>query len=455
MKKHKLFTLILLLISVGSLQAKTDIIPKPNEIKITDGKFNYAKGFDVKIVRGDYATQEIHKEFSAFVQSKKIQIVRFSKTAISFNLLKTDVDTFPADAYKMSITPTTIEISSTSNAGLFYGMQSLMQLFNVDTTHSLSCFETNDVPAFAYRGFQLDAAHRFISVAHIMHLIDVMAKLKLNNFHWQLADEKNWHIALASETSLTSKENFYTKDDITTIVQYAQKKFIQVIPELNFALLANQDSSKFATDKIVNEICSLFPGNYIHLGNNSINANFYQKIQALLKLNNKEIIVRDQAQFANSTLQVYSNNKGITSSTANGKNIIMSPSNYCSLDFQQDWDDEKYAFYMSYLPLDKAYSFNPTSKIKDKATAQHIIGAEACMPTMYIKDSTTLEYMLFPRLIALAECMWTNKRQKKYSDFQTRLSAQNNYFFTEKEFIYDLVHINPKKMKNKQKKKKK
>lgn len=455
MKKHKLFTLILLLVFVGTLQAKTDIIPKPNEIKITDGKFNYAKGFDVKIIRGDYATQEIHKAFSAFVQSKKIPIIRFSKTAISFNLLKTDTDSLPADAYNLSITPTTIEISSTSNAGLFYGMQSLIQLFNVDTTQALSCFETTDVPAFSYRGFQLDAAHRFISVEHIKHLIDVMAKLKLNNFHWQLADEKSWHLALASDNSLTSKENFYTKDDIATVVQYAQKKFIQVIPELNFALLANQDSASVATDKIVNEICSLFPGKYIHLGNNSINADFYQKIQAFLKSNNKEIIVRDQAQFANSTLQVYSNSKGSTSAAASGKDIIMSPSNYCSLDYQQDWDDEKYAFYMSYLPLDKAYAFNPISKIKDKATAQHIIGAEACMPTTYIKDSTTLEYMLFPRLIALSECMWTNKHQKNYRDFQARLSSQKNYFYTEKEFIYDLVHINPKKMKNKQKKKKK
>lgn len=124
----------------------------------------------------------------------------------------------------------------------------------------------------------------------------------------------------------------------------------------------------------------------------------------------------------------------------------MSPRNLTSLDFYQDWDDEKKALYMSYLPLDKTYSFNPISKISDAKILAHIIGAQACVPTMYIKNARELEYLVFPRLMALAECMWTKKTNKKFGDFEKRLKRQRNYFYKEKdEPKIDMVRIKPKK----------
>lgn len=448
MKHISLFFILIITMCFHS-NAQLPIIPKPNKILYKEGKFTYAKGFDVKIIRGDYATQALQRNFVEFAKSKKIPIVSFSSTTITLNLLKEKSDSTLMDAYTMQITPTSIAITSSSNAGLFYGIQNLVQIINSDSTKTIACADITDEPIFAYRGFHLDVAHTYISTTVIKQYIDVMAKLKLNKFQWQLADEKNCAIAFQPNTDTIAAQNRYSLDEIKDVVKYAGERFITVIPEINLAAITTANDSNFIyTNETLGKIIALFPSKQIHLSNSKF---IPQSIRSYLANQSIAVLVRDITPTNNEIYQAYNSKKNGIAIAKNGSDVILSPRDYCSLDFQQDWDDEKKAFYMSYLPLDKAYSFNPLSKISDLNVRKHIIGSQACAPTQYIKDETELEYMVFPRLIALAECMWTAASNKKFKDFEARLKKQKNYFYKEKEIIIDLVHINPNKAKKKNK----
>lgn len=441
--KHLITTLLLLSVFCVNLQAQIAIIPKPNEIKHNDGKFSYVKGFDVKIIRGDDPTKLIQKQFIDFVKEKNIPVVPFSSVTVSLNLLQAGSSAMSPESYTLSVTPNSIAISATGNAGLFYGVQTLEQLIKTDSFKIIPCMEIKDVPAFSYRGFHLDAAHLFLSTEVIKQYLDAMAKLKLNQFHWQIADEQAWHIQLKSNDSLTSKVDFYTQEQVKDIVKYAKERYINVIPEINLSSVSFGEDTTFQIRKnVLDEVISLFPGAYIHVGKQ---IDFIEETQRYLTSKSKKIIETDNSFFDKSVVQSYKNTSNGTKAAALGNDVIMSPRNLCSLDFYQDWDDEKKAFYMSFLPLDKAYSFNPVSKIKDDKILSHILGAQACAPTLYIKNEAELEYLVFPRLLALAESMWTKKENKKFADFEKRLKRQKNYFFKEKEEPkIDLVRIKTK-----------
>ena len=100
---------------------------------------------------------------------------------------------------------------------------------------------------------------------------------------------------------------------------------------------------------------------------------------------------------------------------------------------------------MTYLPIDKVYAFNPLSSIKEEAINKHILGGQACVWTEFIDNKERLQYQVFPRIVAMAECLWTKKSNKKFGDFEKRMMVQKNYFMQEKEIApIDMVRIKPK-----------
>jgi hexosaminidase len=420
-----------------SLQAQVSVIPKPNELKYTEGNFNFSKGLDVKVIRGDDGTKRLQKQLTDFIKNKKINIVPFGATAISLNLAQTTE--LPADGYSMMITPNSVAITSSGNTGLFYGLQTLFQLMKSDSVKSIPCLEIKDIPAYTYRGMHLDVVHHFFGIDVIKQYLDAMAKLKLNQFHWQLADAKKWRLELKSDTTLTDKENYYTQEQIKDVVKYAQERFINIVPEVKFPVGTD---SLYDIKKITDEVTALFSGNYFHAGNGFTDKATLQ----LLIAKNKKIIGTDNLVSDKTVLLSYKNSKNGISAAAKGKDVIMAPRQLCSFDYYQDWDDEKKSFDMTFLPLDKSYTFSPAGKIKDNKTLQHILGGEAYVSTEFIKNAETLEYQIFPRLVAFAECVWTSKSRKNFADFERRLKAQQNFFFKEKEMPkIDMVRIKPKK----------
>jgi hexosaminidase len=166
-----------------------------------------------------------------------------------------------AEASILTVTPEQIHISTTDRAGLFYAMQSLVQLIkNAGKTGHIPCCMVTDYPRYAWRGFMLDSARHFQSVQWIKQHIDRMAAIKLNRLHWHLCDDEGWRAEVLAYPRLTEvaawrTENgkryggYYTQQQMRDIVAYAKARHITVIPEIempghcNSALVAYPEFS--------------------------------------------------------------------------------------------------------------------------------------------------------------------------------------------------------------------
>lgn len=431
MKQKKLFLFISILFLAFTTNAQINIIPKPNNIKINEGICTLKKGINLKIIRGDEPTRIIQKQVTDFLIQKNIPLLTATNsTILSINLLQNKPsDTILNDAYTLSVTKNNIAIVSQTNAGLFYGLQSLYQLIESDSNRIIPCVEIKDEPVFSFRGFQLDVCQHFFDADVIKKYIDATSRLKINQFILKLANEQAWRLEIKNDSSLTATDaekdsettyQFYKQDEIKQIIQYAKERFVNIIPEINFGQIISSEDTTFQYKKnIMDEILSLFPSKYLNVDDPIF---ITQEVEDYLKASGKIIISKDEPIFKNSAVLSFKNTKTGLAAANSGNDVVIAPHNLCSLDNYQDWDDSKLSKTMLFLPMDKIYKFNPIAKIKSSKTKEHIIGAQANVNTKFIKNEAILSRQIYPRIFALAECFWTNKNNKKsYKDFYNRL----------------------------------
>ncbi|MFC2102713.1 family 20 glycosylhydrolase [Bacteroidota bacterium] len=177
-------------------------------------------------------------------------------------------ENLPTEGYRLNISPSTIFLTGNSGAGLFYGMQTLLQLLPPEVckiskpeegkSWEIPCVDIKDEPRFPYRGMHLDVSRHFFPKEFIFRYIDLLAMYKMNIFHWHLTDDNGWRIEIQKYPKLTEVSawrvdredlpwrdrpaqeagekatygGFYTQDDIREIVQYAAQQYITIIPEI-------------------------------------------------------------------------------------------------------------------------------------------------------------------------------------------------------------------------------
>ncbi|GAB2501452.1 beta-N-acetylhexosaminidase [Algoriphagus taiwanensis] len=169
-----------------------------------------------------------------------------------------------AEAYSISIDENQVSISSSGEAGLFYGIQSLLQLFPAEIAHQnvqnqswvIPAGAISDQPAFGYRGAMLDVARHFLSVEDVKHYIDQMAVYKLNYLHLHLTDDQGWRIEIKSWPKLTEiggstevgggEGGFYTQEEYKDLVAYAADRFITIVPEVDMPGHTNSALASYA-----------------------------------------------------------------------------------------------------------------------------------------------------------------------------------------------------------------
>ncbi|MES2810512.1 MAG: family 20 glycosylhydrolase [Bacteroidota bacterium] len=242
----------------------------------------------------------------------------------SIVLTSAGTDGLPAEGYRLTITPTKITIAA-KGAGLFYGIQSLIQMMPLEraATAKLPCVQIEDYPRFGYRGAMLDVCRYFFNVTFVKRYIDLLAAYKLNTFHWHLTDDQGWRIEIKKYPKLTSVGGFrketlignyydrnpqqfdntkqggyYTQDEIREVIKYAADRYITVVPEIEMpghAGAALAAYPEFGCDSTINyqvqtkwgvnndifcptektfaflqdvltEVIALFPSKYIHIG---------------------------------------------------------------------------------------------------------------------------------------------------------------------------------------------
>jgi hexosaminidase len=233
------------------------IIPVPVSIQKSNGTFVLDK--TAVLVNKDAQNQKHADLLNAFIVSKGGFALRETKAADAKTraviLTSEGADQLPAEGYKISITKNSITVRG-KGSGLFYGIQSLMQLMpeKQNDKITISTAEINDFPRFKYRGLHLDVGRHFFPVAFIKKYIDMMAAYKLNNFHWHLTEDQGWRIEIKKYPKLTTVgasrngtimgripgigtdnevyKGYYTQEDVKEVVAYAATKFINVVPEI-------------------------------------------------------------------------------------------------------------------------------------------------------------------------------------------------------------------------------
>ena len=264
-----LFCIFAALSFIHAQNTPISIIPKPLKLNTVAGNFIITSKTIIYI--GVPEAQPIADLLASRLKmdgtSVSIQDINKAKTdrnVIFF--LKTDDKALGTEGYQLSVTGQQINIRANTERGMFYAVQSLMQLLPPDIYSAskigkkggwkVPCVEIEDNPRYVHRGLMLDAGRHFFSVSFVKKFIDLLAVHKMNTFHWHLTEDQGWRIEIKKYPKLTQigsirKETlvghyseqpqkfdgtpyggFYTQEDIKDVVAYAKARYIDVIPEI-------------------------------------------------------------------------------------------------------------------------------------------------------------------------------------------------------------------------------
>ncbi|WP_245896899.1 beta-N-acetylhexosaminidase [Kordia periserrulae] len=276
---------------------------------------------------------------------------------------------------------------------------------------------------------------------------------------------------------------FYTQEEVKDIVQYAAERYITVIPEIEMPghaqaaiaaypeLGCTRKNINVATkwgvfediycpteetftflENVLDEVMPLFPGKYIHIGGDEapktrwkacehcqeliqkenledehgLQSYFIARMEKYINSKGKEIIGWDEilegGLAPNATVMSWRGVNGAVEAAKSGHNVILTPTSHCYFDYYQSDNANEPLAIGGYLPLEKVYSFNPIPKELTKAQEKYVLGAQGNVWTEYITSPEHVEYMAFPRAIAMAEVTWSNPFKRDYQDFAYRLS---------------------------------
>lgn len=327
----------------GVAQQKMAIIPLPEHYYFTNNQFTL-----------DNTTAIVSEEPDDF---ETVYLATAIKAQTGFNLLPQKAskathkiklvldEDFAEEAYYLKITCTDILIKAKSAPGLFYGIQSFLQLlpstFSTVKTVDLQGVVIHDQPKFAWRGMHLDVARHFFSKDFVKKYIDFLALYKMNVFHWHLTDDQGWRIQIKKYPKLTQigawrngsmighyREQkfdtlryggYYTQEEIKEVVAYAQERHITIVPEIEMpghavAAIASypflsctanaievekkwgvfddvfcpkNETFQFLED-VLTEVMPLFPSEYIHIGGDECPKNNWKKCAHCQSLIQKE-----------------------------------------------------------------------------------------------------------------------------------------------------------------------
>jgi hexosaminidase len=489
------------------------VIPEPQRVIMKDGQFIMGEKFFEYIIICTLdpnrmkimpdTVQDFHHLKSEFeegmfsIAKAKAQTVPFCHKNLRFELLSNYDSKIGKEGYHLSIYKDSIVIMANEKEGIYKGICSLDQMIVADSGKSLPCCDITDYPTYPYRAMHLDVCRHFFSKEFIEHYIDQLAYYKINTFHWHLTDDQGWRIEIKKYPKLTEAGGwrtekdgsryggYYTQDDIREIVEYAQARYITIIPEIEMPghssaalaayphlgctgrqvtvpatwgikkdIYAPTDTVFRFFEDVMDEVCALFPGRYIHIGGDEAPKGQWKsspQAQSVMKQNNLKDEEELQHYFMH-RVEKYLNAKGKIAigwgevvkgglsdsivvmswlskkagikAARHGNDVIMAPRGYCYFDYPQRGDMAK-AFWMLPLPLRKAYSFNPApGSLRGKA-AKHILGGEGTLWTEYVSTEAQAGHQLMPRLAALSEALWTGPHRKNYSNFSKRLKAMS------------------------------
>ncbi|MEG0546130.1 MAG: beta-N-acetylhexosaminidase [Oscillospiraceae bacterium] len=461
-----------------------NIIPQPNQMIITKGKKAFTLNAETVMTDKPYIDEFrdfIHKNLEVRIhrgESKENAIV----LAIS-NEIEND------EGYRLISRDASIYIYGKTDAGIFWGLQTLKQLLLQGKGEIPDMF-IEDKPRYSYRAFMLDSGRYFWKVSEVKRFIDMMAVHKLNIFHWHLTEDQGWRVEIKKYPLLTEKgskrshtnfgfrpeSGFYTQEEIKEIVKYCHDRFIKVVPEFDIPghtvsaiacypeltcfprnlkvathwgvkhdiLCAGKPEAYQFVYDVIDELIELFPDKILHMGGDEafkMRWEICPKCQAVMKkegMKNEE----ELQHFFMSKVNRYLKSKGYASIMWNydgvdgtrllDKDIIWQ---LCGINENTKVAENELAsgrkmYNSSSFPyyLDFPYGWvnlKMTYDFEPDMGTPNMFGVESPLWTEYVPDLKKADYCTYPKLGAFAETAWSSVESRSFDRF---MNGIDDYF---------------------------
>lgn len=494
-----LIGLILLQLSCSQPQTPTDltrvaIIPRPVSVEATAKSFTLTDLTDIYVSGQSKEALEIGRYLAGHLNPATglaIEVKEATGKPRKGNIwLNLDSGNPPTgiEGYELVITDKLVTISASKPAGLFYGVQTLLQILPAGIEKStlqegpwpIPTGTIHDFPGYAYRGAMLDVARHFFQIKDVKRFIDMMARYKFNQLHLHLADDQGWRIEIKSWPNLTAhggstqvgggKGGFYSQEEYRDLVKYAQEQYINIIPEIDMpghtnAALASyaelncngkatelytgtdvgfstlctskEVTYQFITD-VFRELAGLTPGPFIHIGGDESHVTkredyipFVARVQEIVTATGKIPMGWDDIALSKlqpgTVCQHWATVENAVSAAKQGSKLVISPARKAYLDMKYDSTTTLGLKWAGYIEVDTAYCWDP-AKLVPGIGKSGVLGIEAPLWSETISDMASIEYMVFPRLPGYAEIGWTPDSLRKWDEYKVRLGEQGKRF---------------------------
>ncbi|MBP3228052.1 MAG: family 20 glycosylhydrolase [Bacteroidaceae bacterium] len=500
--KRFLLPLLALLPFLAAAQ-ELRLIPYPLYLQADEGMYAPEGGVATVYtdLRGDDRRQLLDYIASSPLPLKAVK--KQAKAHVRLLLDELDPSLQQPEAYRLEITPQGADAYACHPQGLFYAFQTLMQLDGQAAPagtgdHSLPLVKIFDEPAHQWRGWHMDVSRHFFGKEFLTKQLRMMARYKLNRFHWHLTDDSGWRLEIKRYPQLTDSTayrpqalweewgdqgarfcsakapgaygGYFTQRDVREIVDYAQCLGITVVPEIDvpghsraalaaFPALActgrayenselclgNDETFTFVTN-VLTEVLDLFPSEYIHIGGDEADRSHWArcpKCQALMQREGLADVKELQSWFTRrledwltqrgrkllgwdeimegglsprATVMSWRGERSAVEAATDGHDVVMTPWQ-CYLDNAQDDPTTEPRGVGGYVPLRLTYALDAVPVGLDAAAAPHILGVQGNLWTERIATEAHAEYMLYPRICAVAENGWTVPERKSWERF--------------------------------------
>lgn len=467
-------------VQAGGLNQHLNLVPLPSLVEQQPGAGTFILDAHTVVVADDMFTNEA----AWLVEKLQLRNQGLNAPTNSLIQLTTqDAVGLDDEAYRLEVNRQGIIIHARTAAGAFYGCQTLRQLA-AQGTNPIPFLKIADAPRYPWRGLMLDVSRHFFDETTLMKVLDWMADYKLNRLHLHLTDDQGWRLEIPGYPALTqtgargnySETNtppeFFTAAAMREVIAYAARRHIVVVPEIDMpghagAVVRSYPQLAGSTNifnftraetcdflhQVLLETMQIFPSPWIHLGGDEValrswtgladtrtpagqaglraaeqaEDDFINRMAGFVAAHGRTPAGWDEittAKPAPGTVIIWWRHDKpeiLARALAAGYPVVLAPRAPCYFDYPQDHSFPKSGGWKLYNTPEDVYNGPVLPQELTPDQLKHVLGVEGCLWTEHIATESHLEFMLLPRLMALAEMAWTPEDRRNFAEFDGRL----------------------------------